>query len=887
MYFMVKLFWWFLIFVLGTIVLGRTVSDLSNDNTNFIDSNLLGLPQYKQHYSKANGHGSKSNLICQSEECNKIGKFILGNMNKSVNPCDDFYEYACGNWKISNPIPNWATSTSSFHLMLKNVRSKVQEILDAKVEPNDILPVKMAKKWYKACMNEKAINDKGLSPIISIVSKIGGWPITMAKNERVMTDDYLKEVEKYYAKSTGFTSLFSYNVIEKGHLGVVQFIPFISIELPTESLEDDIKLPSRELLYSLDSYKKLIMAIANKIAKETGATLDQNKLSKDVDDLVNFEKQLYKIRSIKVKEEEDSRKVFIKAYGIEKVKNINFNAIYNENDDEKRTKDDEDDVFNEISQIGLMKKRHHINYKQKQGFNKKIFKKHRNNNKINKDSETYRNSSHKNFEKNERRFSSIFKKKDYSDENKSNLNDIYETKVISYNKKHDEDFEVTSAEVEKFITEIEELFTECFADVLKNLGVKKNKVMIMVRINTSQRLEYTKLLMKTPNEVIVNYIHWSFINKMLKYTTDDIEDMIFQIWSNIYGVTEKTPRWISCVQSVKFTDAISYEYVRKYFPAENLKIGNEMVDILKTATKLEIEKSNWMNDDIKKFAKEKVDKMKKSIGYPEWYNNNGAVKNYYNGLNINFEHFENALSYQKYEKLQTFEKLLSDKFKPNMWNDFSPITTNAMFSAIFNVLVLPAAIFQSPFFSNFHPDAINFGFVGFIISHELSHAFDPHGRNYDKHGKNFNWDEKMDKEYLAKANCYIKQYNSYSVQVGKVTINVNGENTLNENIADCLGTHNIYKAFKLWRKNKKRPDSKLPGLQDFSEDQLFFLSTASVWCETIKPPKSKQLDLDTDEHSPARIRVLGELSNSEEFSKAFSCPVGSYMNPEKKCNIWK
>ncbi|XP_066593052.1 neprilysin-2-like isoform X2 [Prorops nasuta] len=958
-------------FSLGTTVLGRTLLDLSNDDTIFVDSNLSDFPWFKRHLPNINGDKrTQSNVICQTEECKNIGKFILANMNKSVNPCDDFYEYACGNSKISNPVPNWSDSWSTTHFMYENILLKKREILEAKVEHDDTLPLKLSKKWYKACMNEETMKDRGLSSIASIVSRIGGWPLAMEKGEWNLLDKPFKKVEKYYTNIIGASTFFNYKVLDKSLSGEHNK-PFIMIEVPILPLEAYLKFPREKIYTQSDGYyQRTIIKIAKKIAKHTDTILSEKKLTKDVNDLINFENELFKIRNIEATKKEDES-----------------DSTHSEDDcfdkDKEESKNDDDDcialnktIIDETTKILGRRKNN-----QEQDFNKRVNKKNKYIKKLNKKLNKHRNNSHQNLlEKMERlsfRLNKISKRRDYNNKNSqqvdnfkrqkrdvaindwtferkdediyelldqillrsklnnkknkviqikinkknklnkatenddtvgkdSKLNDSYEkninastedrekeNEILNCNDSNDDDecnisendsndnFEQDEFDIEEVSSEMTELFRECFEDLLEEIDVNIDDVLIVPFINDNQLFEYFELLKKTPNEVIVNFIHWNFISRMY-LLTKDLTCTILDCFPN----PKQIPRWKGCVDEVKMTEAISYEYVKKYFHTEASNITNGMIDVMKNATKLEIEGSTWLDEDMKKDAKEKVDKIKEYIGYPEWFDNNTAFENHFRGLIIVGNNFDNSLSYERFKKIWEFEKLSQDDGDFDVWTIVKPTQVNAYYLRFQNSIVFPAAVFEFPWFSISYPDAINFGMLGFLTSHEVSHGFGPTSRTYDKNGKEFKWDEQMEKEYMTRLDCFIEQYNSYSLEVGNITVNADGKKTLNENVADVTGISIIYKAFKLWTEIKETPDLKLPGFEDFTEEQMLFLSTANAFCETVKP-SNFIAKIKSSTHSIGSFRINGVLSNSEEFSKTFSCPVGSKMNPEKKCDIWK
>ncbi|XP_066593232.1 neprilysin-like [Prorops nasuta] len=931
-----------------------------------------------------NNKRTQSDLICQTEECIKIGKFILANMNKTVNPCDDFYEYACGNWGNSNPMPSWQNVWNLFTLTSLNAYEQVRGILEARAEADDILPVKLAKKWYKACMNEEASSDKGLSSIVSIVSRIGGWPLAMEDGEWDLIDKTVEKVDKYYTNIIAKSSLFAYTVIPKSLSGECNK-SYIEITMPILPLEDIIQSPRKRFYRFTGFYRNTIIRIAKRIAKQTGTVLSQEKLVKDVNDLINFEKELYKIQNIQgTKKEVDSLSIPSERYSSDMDKDINYDSTCNDEDQEESKKDNENFIVaNKISKAGVIQKFNQSKCKREKYINMKI-QEDKYMKKLNRNSKNHKNSSHNNFfgkmkrllfrlkqisesrnsnKMNTQQAYSLKRQKrnvadddraferqnkvidkclnpislrsklpsnkqckvgqtkinkkyklnkasedDDSTENNSILNDsnkkyingstgnrrekndilniYYSNDDDEYNnsaKDSDENFELYRIDFEKISSKMTEYFKECFDNLFKEIDVNKDDIYVKSNLNKNQLLEYINLLHKTPSEVMANYVHWNFISRMFTLTFD-MSDILLQLQKH-FDASKLAPRWYRCVQDVKMTQTISYEYVKKYFPKEVSK-ANAMIDAVKTVTKIEIERSTWMNDHMKKDAEEKVDKMMKHIGYPEWYDNNTAVKNYYKGLKIVSQHFDNALSYKRYTNLRELQILSKEENEGDVWSNMSSFIANGVFFIQRNKIAIPAADFQFPLFSTLYPDALNFGLFGYIIGRKEFHDFDPTGRSYDKNGKKFKWDEQMDKEYITRADCFLKQYSSFSLEAENGTVQVYDNKNLDESISDYTDMHNLYKAFESWRKNKETPDAKIPGLEDYTEDQMFFLSKATTWCENIRPSYVVK-QIKTDEHITGRIRVLGGLSNSEEFAKAFSCPVGSKMNPEEKCNIFR
>ncbi|KAI0562502.1 Metallopeptidase [Gracilaria domingensis] len=215
-----------------------------------------------------------------------------------------------------------------------------------------------------------------------------------------------------------------------------------------------------------------------------------------------------------------------------------------------------------------------------------------------------------------------------------------------------------------------------------------------------------------------------------------------------------------------------------------------------------------------------------------------------------------------------------------------PHEVNAYYSVTRNEMVFPAGILQPPFFSDAYPEAMNYGSIGAVIGHEMSHGFDDQGRQYDKAGMLTPWwsDSSVSK-YKQKAQCYIDLYDTYKPR--DVDIHVRGNLTLGENLADTNGVNVAFRAFKSRANNSQDgiPPPNALLARELTNDQLFFVAYAQTWC-TLHRHEALKVDIMTDPHSPAKFRVLGPLSESPVFAEAFSCRNGSRYNPTTRCELW-
>ncbi|EFN87345.1 Neprilysin-2 [Harpegnathos saltator] len=312
----------------------------------------------------------------------------------------------------------------------------------------------------------------------------------------------------------------------------------------------------------------------------------------------------------------------------------------------------------------------------------------------------------------------------------------------------------------------------------------------------------------------------------------------------------------------------------------------DMLNDLKVEMKKRILNSKWTNDKAKNFMTEKIDNIISLIGYPSWYSNETAIIERYLGLEIGENYLKNKLdsiTYENKKKLQNYMKPIDR----SEWH-VSPVTLNAFYAGPLNLMVIPAAEVQDPYFTPGMPLAVNYGTIGMVVGHELAHSFDTTGIEYDKVGNRITSDTETSEAFDERVKCFIDQYNNFTlVEVGEdgEPVHLNGQLTKDENVADNIGVEVAFAAFQK-RKLATGPQPKLPGLTDISDEQLFFLSFANSWC-IATTEDYEAASANKDDHSPNKFRILGTVANMETFSNAFNCPVDSLLNQSPKCTLWK
>uniref|UniRef100_A0A2K5MTF9 endothelin-converting enzyme 1 n=1 Tax=Cercocebus atys TaxID=9531 RepID=A0A2K5MTF9_CERAT len=383
--------------------------------------------------------------------------------------------------------------------------------------------------------------------------------------------------------------------------------------------------------------------------------------------------------------------------------------------------------------------------------------------------------------------------------------------------------------------------------------------------------QVSELINRTEPSILNNYLIWNLVQKTTSSLDRRFESAQEKLLETLYG-TKKVDR-------ISNTDDASGLRLGSFREATLTGKAEGMISEIRTAFEEALGQLVWMDEKTRQAAKEKADAIYDMIGFPDFILEPKELDDVYDGYEVSEDSF-----FQNMLNLYNFSaKVMADQLrKPpsrDQWS-MTPQTVNAYYLPTKNEIVFPAGILQAPFYARNHPKALNFGGIGVVMGHELTHAFDDQGREYDKEGNLRPW---WQNESLAAFRnhtaCMEEQYNQYQVNGERL----NGRQTLGENIADNGGLKAAYNAYKAWLR-KHGEEQQLPAV-GLTNHQLFFVGFAQVWC-SVRTPESSHEGLVTDPHSPARFRVLGTLSNSRDFLRHFGCPVGSPMNPGQLCEVW-
>ncbi len=387
--------------------------------------------------------------------------------------------------------------------------------------------------------------------------------------------------------------------------------------------------------------------------------------------------------------------------------------------------------------------------------------------------------------------------------------------------------------------------------------------------------EVNAILAEASEQAIHDYLTASYLSTAADYLSDDFINAKFRLSQAVSGVEELMPRWKRAlgVPNALLGEAVGQLYVEKHFPQSSKEKMLQLVDNLKTALGEHIGNLTWMSDATKRRALEKLDAFTVKIGFPDKWRDYSTLK-----IDRRRSYWDNIKDAIRHE----IDYNLSDWGKPvdrTRWY-MTPQTVNAYYSPLTNEICFPAGILQAPYFNPDADPAENYGAIGVVIGHEMTHGFDDQGSQFDKEGNFANWWTEVDREKFNTLTSGLAEQFDNIIVLGDT--HANGKFTLGENIADQGGLRIAYTAY-----HNSLGDSEGEIIDGFTPDQRFYLSYANVWAGNIRDEEIL-LRTKTDPHSLGRWRVNGTLRNIEPFFRAFDIKEGDamYLSPEKRVIIW-
>jgi putative endopeptidase len=388
---------------------------------------------------------------------------------------------------------------------------------------------------------------------------------------------------------------------------------------------------------------------------------------------------------------------------------------------------------------------------------------------------------------------------------------------------------------------------------------------------------FGRILAATPLDAIKAYLRWQVAHASAAVLAKPFVDENFRFYGTaLTGAKELRPRWKRCVQ---YTDgdlgeALGQLYVDATFGADGKRRMLELVGHLESALKKDIDTLDWMTPETKKQAAIKLAAFTRKIGYPDKWRDYSALQIVRGDLIGNSER---ANAFEHHRQLAKIGKPV-DRGEWLM----TPPQVNAYYNPQNNEIVFPAGILQPPFFDKAMDDGVNYGAIGAVIGHEMSHGFDDQGSQFDKDGNLKNWWAEADsKEFQSRTQCIVDQYSRY---IAIDDVHVNGKLTLGENVGDNGGLRIAFMALQEALAGKAAGEDAVK-IDGFTPAQRFFLGWGQIWCQNDRPENAR-MRASLDPHSPSRARVNGVVSNMPEFSKTYNCKAGAPMVNGTQCRVW-
>lgn len=368
------------------------------------------------------------------------------------------------------------------------------------------------------------------------------------------------------------------------------------------------------------------------------------------------------------------------------------------------------------------------------------------------------------------------------------------------------------------------------------------------------------------------YLRWHLVDSFAPYLSEPFVDQNFKMVSAITGTKQLLPRWKRVVNTENgaLGFAIGKLYVEKYFPPSSKQAVLDILINIRKALLHDLKTLSWMTPATRQAAIKKLDLMGERVGYPsKWWD--------YSKLKVDRGPYVLNVIRANEFLIQRDHDKIGKPIDKTEWA-MTPQTINAYYDPSMNNINIPAGILQSPFFDPKAPAAVNYGSIGFVMGHEITHGFDDQGAQFDGHGNLKNWWTPLDlKKFKASSQCIIEQFSSYKVDGG---LSVQGPLVVGEATADLGGVMLAYRAFHASEAYKTAV-----SINGFTPDQQFFLGAAHVWANNTRPEQMQNL-VTVDPHPPAKYRVNGTLANMPEFKAAFAVPEGSPMTNQHRCIIW-
>ncbi|EDV47339.1 neprilysin-1 [Drosophila erecta] len=696
-------------------------------------------PKGRWDQDSGSAHEGPDN-ICMTQECVRTAASLLSGMDLSSDPCEDFFQYACGTWNKMHPIPEDRSSISTFEVLSDQQQVILRAVLEEPIDERDNKATIKAKTFFKSCMDIPQIRKVGTGRLKQVLKSLGGWP--------VIERDWSPPADLSVERLMGQLRLkYSEPVMIELYVGADDKNSSVNI-LQMDQLQ--YALPSRDyyLKESSANDRRAYHRYMTQVALLLGA--NPATAAAELEKVVLFETQLVNV-SLPEADRHDTSLVYRK---------------------------------------------------------------------------------------------------------------------------------MLLPELQDLVPEVQ---WQEYLQAALGPGIPLQEDEPVVTYGLQYLTEMGKILAHTDRRVVHNYMLWRLVMSLMSHMIDEYQRERVEFSKILMGIQSERTRWSQCVEwtNKKLGVAVGALFIRDNFNQESKEVALEMIHTIRAAFNELLAENDWMDNETRAVAKEKADSMNERIGYPELLTNATELEQEYVNLTIVPDNFiNNVLSILQWES-EKMLRLLRQPVDKEKWTT-EPAVVNAFYNPNKNDIVFPAGILQPLFYSQHFPKSLNYGGIGVVIGHEITHGFDDKGRQFDKEGNMMQWWNNATIEaFRERTQCVIDQYSRY--KINEVNMFMDGRMTQGENIADNGGLKQAFRAYKKWETLHGR-EQLLPGL-NMTHDQLFFLNYAQIWCGSMRP-EDALTKIRSAVHSPGFVRVLGPLSNSRDFASAYKCPLGSTMNPAKKCSVW-
>ncbi|XP_073976789.1 M13 family metallopeptidase neprilysin 2 isoform X3 [Rhodnius prolixus] len=795
-----------------------TMSALDAEKTN--ESESFSLQQL--------GKTAEEN-ICFSEECVHTASYLLDAMDLKAEPCDDFYQFACGQFR-EQTIPDDKESLSVFTSVDELVKKQLRKIVSEPIKPDEPRHLVNPKNLYKICMDKETIEERGLQDAQEIIDYFGGWPVVEGDKWDMGSFDWKEITYKFRSRGFSVDYLLDFSVTVDSKNSTTRIIELdagalaLSRKYLMRGLEDRI----------VAAYYSYMVDLAVLLGAE------KEKAEAELKETLDFEIQLANV-SLPSEERRDYEKLYNKMTLTElqqKFPTIPWMEYFSRLLGPYILIDEDEPVIViEPQYISAL--------------------------------EQILQHTPKRIQANYLMWRVVSAVANYMPERFRQRTLKFHTAITGSTEEQPRWKQCVGIASGSVTYAVGSLYIKKF---FKHES-KKNALELVDRI----RREMVKTLQKVDwmdEDTRKNALEKAkSIKEFIAYPDELLDDNKLAEFYQNYDVSNVTSFLEAILRTAEFATN---------FMMSRLRQPVNKTEWLIHASPAVVVNALYNDDENFDFYWGAIgqlsSKNRRLAGIdPLW-----AVPRKYDVTNVT-SYLDAVLRTTKFATNYTLSRLRQPVNKTEWLRHASPAVVNAFYNGLENSIDFPAGILQGIFFNSDRPSYMNYGGIGFVIGHEITHGFDDQGRQFDKDGNLKEWWAAETKaKYLQKAQCIIYQYGNYTDK--QVDMNLNGINTQGENIADNGGLKQAYRAYLNWIKDNEE-EKRLPGLQKYSPRQMFWIAAASTWC-TVYRNESLSNRITTGLHSPGEFRVKGPFSNSEDFARDFDCPRGSVMNPIHKCAVW-